>query len=1309
MSYKYFGRLAGNTDAVAALSTTSESSVLTKFILQLPAAKFFAYGEAGTDVAWNRALGALSANTDYLKSIMDTPALRADVLTPYRNEAGKTYGYSSLTGLAPGATSVNVGSVGDPPVWLYVGLHKANIGKYLQFRRARSTILSGVDDPDVAETHYAEATDVQSNGAPGSYFPAAPSYVGSTEHAIPDFIPGVTRVDTDLVPYSAGTPTVAIDSWQRDGVYVTAPAPDTFYIRPGVLVEIVNADVTSDNGLYRVTACTYAKATDPVGSKLTLTRAYHEVTVDDVSNFEAGERVTWQAPPDHAAASTGEVRGHSAHVVHKVTTGPGNQGTLYLANFGGGEDFSTSGAPNAYKVRDDIGSYHGMLQHNNPGLTDQESDAEQNWTIPTTTRLYETGLTYATVLGAINSGASLAFSGNSTTGDFYVCAPPGWVLNPTILVGADTLLGGDYYVHGYTMTTVRERLQSGGASSNVGTLDSTSEGHGLTRAKLEALQAHLKFTKSGSQALAKSPNTVNGPFGPTRKILGEDLWVVTLANISGNGRTADQEFSPGDSVTWSHLTKSADTASVVVDVGSNDTLVLKKVVRATWSMLDAPRTAVPLDSNFQHATLHPTTWGVDTIVASPVLDSGGGDYYMSFGLNAAYHNQDSSDPSMRGEAGQGNRIDMVSGTPLQLRLAATPGEEAVNVYTNTGVAASLLQQRLYDDTLVVDISSDAANTLRLKDANTGNIPLSDATHNALPPGVGSILEGLNKSVLGSPFITGPWSTALLGGGVVTQAGLQPLVSVGLYVKQGLSYVSSELTATLTLGSDEVRFLLYTVSADSYSLDADLDLTDNDVVPLAKYTTVGGFIVEIILLAKAIRREDTHLELFVGTPDSAAAAYPAEIGHFAKLSEAFAFIDVVEGDADGYSLPWVINVIGNVSEDETTLPLVVPVHGLTVKGTPHADHQIRWSTAGVSYEGAFFDLNNRSGLTFKGLNILYDDYNAAYDGVVSRVVWDEAEVFVSQTPSTAQSGTSDTIELDAGDVAASGFYNKKEIRIESGTGAGQSNVIRAYDGGVNIASVGNDWVTPPDNTSEYVIGGYSSDVLIERCTVSASTAATARLHGYVRYVQAGGDTPATGLTIRDCTFSGATEFAVMTTDVEVIRIEKSSFIGETSQDSAGDGGQGGIVVASAAHPVRRIWVKDNFIEDWEFNGISFAEISGGWITDNIVENITVSGGGAPTTVTGILVDDACANVNVVGNNVSDVGVAASLSVGIYVDGLGVNLSTNRTAVLAGAPTVNGILLGISATNCIADMNQTSGHGLADAGTGNTVGANNRDDL
>jgi hypothetical protein len=72
--------------------------------------------------------------------------------------------------------------------------------------------------------------------------------------------------------------------------------------------------------------------------------------------------------------------------------------------------------------------------------------------------------------------------------------------------------------------------------------------------------------------------------------------------------------------------------------------------------------------------------------------------------------------------------------------------------------------------------------------------------------------------------------------------------------------------------------------------------------------------------------------------------------------------------------------------------------------------------------------------------------------------------------TAQAGASGTITLAAGESALDDFYEHTHIIIVGGTGIGQTRLMHDYTGATKVADVYPNWVTNPDNTSEYIISG-----------------------------------------------------------------------------------------------------------------------------------------------------------------------------------------------------------------------------------------------
>ena len=71
--------------------------------------------------------------------------------------------------------------------------------------------------------------------------------------------------------------------------------------------------------------------------------------------------------------------------------------------------------------------------------------------------------------------------------------------------------------------------------------------------------------------------------------------------------------------------------------------------------------------------------------------------------------------------------------------------------------------------------------------------------------------------------------------------------------------------------------------------------------------------------------------------------------------------------------------------------------------------------------------------------------------------------------TASAGAATTITL-TGASATDNLYNHLQVRIQSGTGAGQIRTIVAYNGTSKVATVDRNWTTSPDNTSVFSILG-----------------------------------------------------------------------------------------------------------------------------------------------------------------------------------------------------------------------------------------------
>ena len=75
--------------------------------------------------------------------------------------------------------------------------------------------------------------------------------------------------------------------------------------------------------------------------------------------------------------------------------------------------------------------------------------------------------------------------------------------------------------------------------------------------------------------------------------------------------------------------------------------------------------------------------------------------------------------------------------------------------------------------------------------------------------------------------------------------------------------------------------------------------------------------------------------------------------------------------------------------------------------------------------------------------------------------------------TAAAGAGNSITLDASASSVDDFYNNTLIVITGGTGAGQSRFITDYVGSTQVATVGSNWATNPDNTSVFIIIPFAS--------------------------------------------------------------------------------------------------------------------------------------------------------------------------------------------------------------------------------------------
>ena len=94
-----------------------------------------------------------------------------------------------------------------------------------------------------------------------------------------------------------------------------------------------------------------------------------------------------------------------------------------------------------------------------------------------------------------------------------------------------------------------------------------------------------------------------------------------------------------------------------------------------------------------------------------------------------------------------------------------------------------------------------------------------------------------------------------------------------------------------------------------------------------------------------------------------------------------------------------------------------------------------------------------------------------------------------TSGTAQAGAAYSITLAAAETAGDHILNRNLIVILAGTGVGQTRTIVDYTSSSKIAVVDRDWITNPDNTSEYTIIPDDTPLVANHGVATAGTSTT----------------------------------------------------------------------------------------------------------------------------------------------------------------------------------------------------------------------------
>ena len=94
-----------------------------------------------------------------------------------------------------------------------------------------------------------------------------------------------------------------------------------------------------------------------------------------------------------------------------------------------------------------------------------------------------------------------------------------------------------------------------------------------------------------------------------------------------------------------------------------------------------------------------------------------------------------------------------------------------------------------------------------------------------------------------------------------------------------------------------------------------------------------------------------------------------------------------------------------------------------------------------------------------------------------------------TSGTAQAGAAHSITLAAAETAGDHILNRNLIVILAGTGVGQTRTIVDYASSSKIAVVDRDWITNPDNTSEYTVIPDDTPLVANHGVATAGTSTT----------------------------------------------------------------------------------------------------------------------------------------------------------------------------------------------------------------------------
>lgn len=231
----------------------------------------------------------------------------------------------------------------------------------------------------------------------------------------------------------------------------------------------------------------------------------------------------------------------------------------------------------------------------------------------------------------------------------------------------------------------------------------------------------------------------------------------------------------------------------------------------------------------------------------------------------------------------------------------------------------------------------------------------------------NLLGAINRSADQERVFDAALSPAVLSGCEVTAgAGLTVDVAAGVMLKNGRRW-SVGAEAGVVVGGNTKGYIV----TDGLSYQFTDVAPVNTVAPIAWIETDGaGLLSPPVDMRLVLSRVDQRSPIQVGSHAGA---------HFGTLKAA---VDAVNGwgrpQSGSPARGWRIQVHGTTAEPEVITFLA---GGLVIEGLPGSTGDagaIKWGG-----EQALFDLNGQTDITFRDLNLVYDDAGAAADATLSR--------------------------------------------------------------------------------------------------------------------------------------------------------------------------------------------------------------------------------------------------------------------------------------------------------------------------------------